>query len=103
MNLIGEKYRITLIGSSHGKLVGVVIDGVPPGYEISTDKINLELTRRRPGQSKGGLNSVRPSPSESGLLGSVPSAISSAVEMPSPSGSLETVISTKVATNDHGD
>ncbi|MHA2503270.1 MAG: chorismate synthase [Candidatus Kariarchaeaceae archaeon] len=52
MNSFGERYRITLIGSSHGNLVGVTIDGVPPGFHIDLDKISSELERRRPGQSK---------------------------------------------------
>lgn len=52
MNTLGSNYRVTLIGSSHGNLVGVVIDGVPPGCTISTDRINLALSRRAPGQSK---------------------------------------------------
>lgn len=52
MNSIGRHYRITLIGSSHGNMVGVVIDGIRPGVEIDTDAIKLALRRRRPGQSK---------------------------------------------------
>ncbi len=51
MNTIGTDFRITLIGSSHGKLVGVVIDGVPPGFNIDRELIQKDLTRRRPGQS----------------------------------------------------
>ena len=51
MNTIGTIFRITLIGSSHGNLVGVVIDGVPPGFDIDEKLIQTELTRRRPGQS----------------------------------------------------
>jgi chorismate synthase len=51
-NSIGEKFVVTLFGESHGKCIGVVIDGVPPGYKIDTSKINEEMARRRPGQSK---------------------------------------------------
>ncbi|MFX0100944.1 MAG: chorismate synthase [Candidatus Hodarchaeota archaeon] len=51
-NSIGEKFVVTLFGESHGKCVGVVIDGVPPGYDVDIDKINEEMARRRPGQSK---------------------------------------------------
>jgi chorismate synthase len=48
----GHLFRITTFGESHGGGVGVVIDGCPPKVEISTEEIQLELDRRRPGQSK---------------------------------------------------
>jgi chorismate synthase len=48
----GHLFRITTFGESHGGGVGVVIDGCPPRVEISTEEIQLELDRRRPGQSK---------------------------------------------------
>lgn len=44
-------FKITTYGESHGKAVGVVIDGCPPGLKISEEEIQLELDRRRPGQS----------------------------------------------------
>lgn len=51
-NSIGSFFQVTLIGESHGECVGVVMDGVPPGYSIDIDEINGEMARRRPGQSK---------------------------------------------------
>ena len=48
----GHLFRITTFGESHGGGVGVVIDGCPPRLEISESEIQLELDRRRPGQSK---------------------------------------------------
>lgn len=51
VNAFGTLYRITLIGSSHGSLVGVVVDGVPPGTDIDSEKIQVALTKRAPGQS----------------------------------------------------
>jgi chorismate synthase len=39
-------------GESHGGGVGVTVDGVPPRLPITTEEIQLELTRRRPGQSR---------------------------------------------------
>ncbi|MHA2028381.1 MAG: chorismate synthase [Candidatus Kariarchaeaceae archaeon] len=51
MNSIGTNFRISLIGSSHGNIVGTIIDGVPPGKEIDIDLIQTDLNRRRPGQS----------------------------------------------------
>lgn len=51
-NTFGHLFRITTFGESHGGGVGVVIDGCPPRLEISAAEIQLELDRRRPGQSK---------------------------------------------------
>ncbi len=50
-NSFGTLFRITTWGESHGNSIGVVIDGCPPGIEISIDYIQQELNRRRPGQS----------------------------------------------------
>ncbi|MFL6531492.1 MAG: chorismate synthase, partial [Chthoniobacterales bacterium] len=47
----GQLFRITTFGESHGGGVGVVIDGCPPRVALSTDDIQRELDRRRPGQS----------------------------------------------------
>ncbi len=52
MNSYGTLFRISTFGESHGKAIGVVIDGCPAGLEIDQDFIQHELTRRRPGQSK---------------------------------------------------
>jgi chorismate synthase len=51
-NTFGHLFRITTFGESHGGGVGVVIDGCPPRLDISADEIQVELDRRRPGQSK---------------------------------------------------
>lgn len=51
MNSIGELFRVTTFGESHGEAVGCVLDGVPAGIEISEEDINVELRRRRPGQN----------------------------------------------------
>lgn len=51
-NSFGQIFRITTFGESHGKAVGVVIDGCPPGIEISEEEVQIELDRRKPGQSK---------------------------------------------------
>ncbi len=48
MMSFGERFRITLFGSSHGPEVGVTIDGVPPGTAIDPDRIQRDLDRRRP-------------------------------------------------------
>jgi chorismate synthase len=51
-NSFGHLFRITTYGESHGGGVGVIIDGCPPLVEISEAEIQVELDRRRPGQSK---------------------------------------------------
>lgn len=50
-NSFGDIFRITTWGESHGKAIGVVIDGCPAGLEISEDEINTVLARRAPGKA----------------------------------------------------
>jgi chorismate synthase len=50
-SIFGKNFRIATFGESHGKSVGVVIDGCPAGLELSEDDVQKELNRRRPGQS----------------------------------------------------
>ena len=49
-NSFGKIFRISTFGESHGKAIGVVIDGCPSGIEINENDIQLELDRRKPGQ-----------------------------------------------------
>jgi chorismate synthase len=51
-NTFGHLFRVTTFGESHGGGVGVVIDGCPPRLDISAEEIQVDLDRRRPGQSK---------------------------------------------------
>ncbi len=48
-NQFGNIFRITTWGESHGKAIGVVIDGCPAGLSLTEAEINLELSYRRPG------------------------------------------------------
>ena len=50
-NTFGHMFRVTTWGESHGDAVGVVVDGCPPGLELTVQDIQPELDRRRPGQS----------------------------------------------------
>ena len=52
MNTLGQNFRITSFGESHGAGVGIVIDGCPAGVGLDTDYIQSELDRRKPGQSR---------------------------------------------------
>jgi len=48
----GTLFRFSTFGESHGKALGVIVDGCPAGIAIDEDFISTELARRRPGQSK---------------------------------------------------
>jgi chorismate synthase len=50
-NQFGNHFRVTTFGESHGRAIGVVLDGVRPGLPIDVEFIQKELDRRRPGQS----------------------------------------------------
>jgi len=50
-NTFGQLFKVTTFGESHGGCVGCVIDGCPPGIEISEAEIQKEMDRRKPGQS----------------------------------------------------
>ena len=47
----GRLFSVTTFGESHGLAVGAIVDGVPPGHDISVEAIQYQLDRRRPGQS----------------------------------------------------
>ncbi len=49
--MIGRLFRVSIFGESHGKCVGTLIEGCPPGIEVSEELIRRELARRRPGSS----------------------------------------------------
>jgi len=52
-NSFGTLFKITTWGESHGEALGLVIDGCPPRIDLSSEDIQKELDRRRPGQGKG--------------------------------------------------
>lgn len=51
LNTFGTAFRVTILGESHGQVVGCVVDGAPPGLRIGLQDLQRELDRRRPGQS----------------------------------------------------
>ena len=51
-NTFGKLFRFTTWGESHGPAIGCVVDGCPPNIAISEKDIQIELNKRRPGQSK---------------------------------------------------
>lgn len=51
-NTFGKLFAVTTFGESHGAALGCIIDGCPPGVEIDEDLIQIDLDRRKPGQSR---------------------------------------------------
>ncbi|WP_108651047.1 chorismate synthase [Dongshaea marina] len=51
-NSIGQNFRVTTFGESHGLALGAIIDGCPPGLELSEADLQRDLDRRKPGTSR---------------------------------------------------
>jgi len=51
-NTIGDVFRVTTFGESHGLALGCIIDGCPPGMTLSESDLQEDLDRRKPGTSK---------------------------------------------------
>ena len=49
MNTFGRKFRVSIFGESHGELIGVVLDGVPAGLELSEQDFEHDIQRRKSG------------------------------------------------------
>ncbi len=68
-NSIGDLFRVTTFGESHGLALGCIVDGCPPGLEISEVDLQGDLDRRRPGTSK--YTTQRREPDEVKILSGV--------------------------------
>ncbi|EMT6576550.1 MULTISPECIES: chorismate synthase [Providencia] len=51
-NSIGQLFRVTTFGESHGVALGCIVDGVPPGLALTEADLQKDLDRRRPGTSR---------------------------------------------------
>jgi len=51
-NSIGRSFVVTTFGESHGRALGCVVDGCPPGLPLDESDIQIDLDRRRPGRSR---------------------------------------------------
>jgi len=51
-NTFGKLFRFTTWGESHGPAIGCIVDGCPPNINIKEDEIQVEMNKRKPGQSK---------------------------------------------------
>ena len=49
MNTFGRKFRVSIFGESHGKQIGVVLDGVPAGLQLSEEHLMGDILRRKSG------------------------------------------------------
>lgn len=47
----GNKFKLSIFGESHGKGIGITIDGLPSGFPIDMEKVNFHMGRRAPGKS----------------------------------------------------
>ncbi len=68
-NTFGEFFKVTTWGESHGKGVGVVIDGCPPGYSLNEEVVQIMLDRRKPGGMK--TSTKRKEPDQINILSGV--------------------------------
>ena len=51
-NSIGKLFTVTSFGESHGKAIGCIIDGCPPGLALTEEDMQVDLDRRKPGTSR---------------------------------------------------
>src|SRR5690606_29177831 len=68
-NSFGQLFRVTSFGESHGLALGAVVDGCPPGLEISEADLHIDLDRRKPGTSR--YTTPRREPDEVKILSGV--------------------------------
>lgn len=68
-NTIGQLFRVTTFGESHGLALGAIVDGCPPGLEITEADLQRDLDRRKPGTSR--YTTQRREPDEVKILSGV--------------------------------
>ncbi|MGH1539414.1 MAG: chorismate synthase [Arenicella sp.] len=66
---LGKLFRVSTFGESHGKAIGCIVDGCPPGLELSEQDLQPDLDRRKPGQSR--YTTQRKEPDEVEILSGV--------------------------------
>ncbi len=68
-NTLGKLFTVTTFGESHGPALGCIVDGCPPGLELSEADLQPDLERRRTGTSK--YTSQRKEPDQVKILSGV--------------------------------
>ena len=66
---LGKLFKVTSFGESHGKAIGCIVDGCPPGLKLSEADLQPDLDRRKPGQSR--YTTQRKEPDEVEILSGV--------------------------------
>ena len=51
-NSFGKLFSVSSFGESHGPALGCIIDGCPPGVELTVEDLQVDLDRRKPGTSR---------------------------------------------------
>jgi chorismate synthase len=85
-NTFGHMFRVTTFGESHGVAIGCVVDGCPPRIPLTAEEIQLDLDRRRPGQSR--FTTQRQEPDQVKILSGV---------MADPDGGAQVTTGTPIA------
>src|SRR6201994_4097973 len=85
-NTFGHMFRVTTFGESHGVAIGCVVDGCPPQIPLDAADIQLDLDRRRPGQSR--FTTQRQEPDQVKILSGV---------MPHPETGVQVTTGTPIA------
>lgn len=68
-NTLGQIFKITTFGESHGAALGVIVDGCPAGVNFQIELLKANLKRRRPGQSS--VTTARQEPDEPEILSGI--------------------------------
>jgi len=75
----GERVKLTIFGESRGDAIGVVIDGLPAGENISIEQCQTELTQRAPGQCE--LSSARKEPDIARIISGLYNGVTTGVPL----------------------
>ena len=88
-NTFGQLFRVTTFGESHGIAIGCVVDGCPPLLPLTNEDIQLDLDRRRPGQSR--FTTQRQEPDAVKILSGVMAHPETGVQVTTGFGSIRSV------------
>ena len=58
-NTYGKLFTVTTFGESHGLALGAIVDGCPPGLELTEEDLQIDLDRRKPGTSRYTTSAVK--------------------------------------------
>ena len=64
-----DSFRFLTAGESHGRTLGVTVDGVPAGLPLAAEEINVDLARRQKGYGRGARQQIEHDEAEVGIAG----------------------------------